>query len=53
MDIYGFYNGTVFDAYEWLGAHVTPTNVIFRTFAPNAEGVSVRIDENEYTMYRV
>ena len=53
MDIYGFYNGTVFDAYEWLGAHVTPTNVIFRTFAPNAEGVCVRMDENEYPMYRV
>lgn len=53
MDIYGFYNGTVFDAHEWLGAHVTKDNVVFRTFAPNAEGVCVRINDNEYPMYRV
>lgn len=53
MDIYGFYSGTVFNAYEWLGVHVTPSNVIFRTFAPNAEGVCVLIDDKEYPMNRI
>ena len=36
FDFYGFYTGKMFDAYEWLGAHVTNDGVIFRTFAPNA-----------------
>ena len=36
FDFYGFYTGKLFDAYEWLGAHVTSDGVIFRTFAPNA-----------------
>ncbi len=41
MDMYGFYTGQVFDAYEWLGAHVTGEGVVFRTFAPNAQRVDV------------
>lgn len=41
MDMYGFYTGKVFDAYKWLGAHVTENGVVFRTFAPNARGVEL------------
>ncbi len=41
MDFYGFYTGTVFDAYECLGAHVEKKGVVFRTFAPSAEKVSL------------
>jgi 1,4-alpha-glucan branching enzyme len=41
MDIYGFYRGEVFDAYEYLGAHVSDNGTVFRTYAPNATAVSV------------
>lgn len=41
MDFYGFYTGKVFDAYEYLGAHVTQNGVTFRTFAPGASSVSL------------
>ncbi len=41
MDMYGFYTGKIFDAYEYLGAHITNEGVRFRVFAPNALKVSV------------
>ncbi len=41
MDYYGFYTGKEFEAYEYLGAHVVEKGVVFRTFAPNAERISV------------
>ena len=37
MDKQQFFNGAVFDAYRWFGAHLTERNAaVFRTFAPNA-----------------
>ncbi|MBQ2901414.1 MAG: 1,4-alpha-glucan branching protein GlgB [Agathobacter sp.] len=42
MDFYGFYTGKIFDAHKYLGAHVEPDGgVVFRTFAPNAVGISL------------
>lgn len=41
MDFYGFYTGRIFDAYEFLGAHVDAEGVVFRTFAPGAVRVSL------------
>lgn len=41
MDLYGFYTGNVFDAYEYLGAHWEGTGVTFRTFAPAAGRVAL------------
>ena len=41
MDIYGFYKGEAFEAYEYLGAHLTPAGTVFRTYAPNASKVAV------------
>ena len=41
MDHYGFYTGKIFDAYEYLGAHIEGTGVTFRTFAPAAGRVSL------------
>lgn len=41
MDYFGFYTGKIFDAYKYLGAHVAPNGVIFRTFAPAASAVSL------------
>ena len=41
MDFYGFYTGTVFDAHQYLGGHLTPEGAVFRTFAPSAEKISL------------
>lgn len=41
MDFYGFYTGQEFEAYRYLGAHAGETSTVFRTFAPNAERISV------------
>ena len=41
MDKYGFYTGQIFDAYEYLGVHIMEDGVVFRTFAPNADHVSL------------
>lgn len=41
MDMYGFYTGKVFDAYEYLGCHITEEGTVFRTFAPAAAKITV------------
>ena len=41
MDFYSFYTGASFDAYEYLGGHLTPEGAVFRTFAPSAEKISL------------
>lgn len=56
MDFHGFYTGKIFNAYQYLGAHITDAGVVFRTFAPGAQKVSL-IGEcsqwREYDMNRV
>ncbi len=41
MDIYGFYTGKIFDAYDFLGCHLDGNRGYFRTYAPNASRVTV------------
>ena len=41
MDFYGFYTGRSFDAYHYLGAHLTQDGAVFRTFAPSAQKISL------------
>ena len=41
MNINTFYNGDEFEAYEYFGAHLTDKGTVFRTYAPNASGVSL------------
>ena len=41
MNLQRFYTGEVFDAYEYFGAHMEDGGVVFRTYAPKAERVSV------------
>lgn len=48
MDIYGFYKGDCFNAYEYLGAHLESKGTMFRTYAPNAMKVSVIGDFSEW-----
>lgn len=55
MDSYGFYTGKVFDAYEFLGAHVSKDGVTFRTFAPGAAKIALIGEFNgwqEYMMHK-
>ena len=53
MDLYGFYTGQIFDAYQWLGAHVLENGVVFRTFAPNAGRVELLWNGNAIPMMPV
>lgn len=53
MNTYDFYRGASFDAYEWLGTHVQPQGVLFRTFAPSAKGVVLLWNSYEIPMYRI
>ena len=48
MDFYGFYTGTEFEAYQFLGSHITPNGVVFRTFAPNAARISLIGEFNQW-----
>ncbi len=41
MDFYGFYTGKIFDAHQFLGAHLTGQGTVFRTFAPGASRVAL------------
>lgn len=47
MDFYGFYTGTEFEAYDYLGAHMEGGEGIFRTFAPGAKHIAVIGDFNQ------
>ncbi len=48
MDFYGFYTGKEFHTYQFLGCHITQEGIIFRTFAPNAEKVTLIGDFNHW-----
>ena len=48
MDMYGFYTGKIFDAYEYLGCHWNEKITTFRVFAPAAEKISVIGDFNDW-----
>ena len=49
MDMYGFYTGKIFDAYEYLGCHLDKNIATFRVFAPAAKKISVIGDVNDWT----
>ncbi|MCC8161519.1 MAG: 1,4-alpha-glucan branching protein GlgB [Oscillospiraceae bacterium] len=53
MDFYSFYTGFCFDAYKFLGAHYSPVNTVFRTFAPNAAGINLLYNGREIPMQRI
>lgn len=44
MNIQNFYQGKIFNAYEYFGAHLSDEGTIFRTFAPDASKISVTGD---------
>ncbi len=41
MDLQKFYMGEAFDAYEFFGAHRENDGFVFRTFAPNAQRITI------------
>lgn len=52
MDMQGFYAGKILNAYEYLGAHLTPEGAVFRTFAPSAQGVDLLLPGQELPMQK-
>ena len=48
MDFYGFYTGTEFEAYRYLGAHPCQGGVVFRTFAPKATAIALISDLTDW-----
>ncbi len=48
MDLQKFYMGEVFDAYEYFGAHRENDGFIFRTYAPNAQRITVTGEFNNW-----
>lgn len=48
-----FYNGQMFDAYKWLGAHIRRDGVMFRTYAPHAEHIELLWQEQQIPMLPV
>ena len=53
MNSTDFHAGAEFFAHTWLGAHLTTDGVTFRTYAPSADGVSVRTPAGDTPMQRV
>ncbi len=56
MDFYGFYTGKIFDAYQFLGAHLTDSGATFRTFAPGASRIALIGEFNDWQeteMYKI
>lgn len=56
MNLQDFYNGTCFRVYDYLGAHVTEDGIVFRTYAPHADRVTLSGEFNgwkETEMQRV
>ncbi|MGN1481516.1 1,4-alpha-glucan branching protein GlgB [Porcipelethomonas sp.] len=49
MNINDFFAGTVFDAYEYFGAHRKNSKIVFRTYAPGAEKVNIFGSFNGWT----
>lgn len=56
MDFYGFYTGKILDAYDFLGCHIKDEGVVFRTFAPGAQRITITGEFNDWTeteMYKI
>ena len=49
MDKQQFFNGAVFDAWRWFGAHLGGDGAVFRTFAPNASRITLTGAMNGWT----
>ncbi len=49
MNLQDFYVGKAFDAYTFFGAHYQVDGVMFRTYAPQAERISLIGDFNNWT----
>ena len=48
MDIRQYLEGYAFDCYEFFGAHLMGNGVLFRTYAPRAQEVSLIGDFNDW-----
>ena len=49
MNFQKFFEGDVFDAYKYMGAHPQDGGVVFRTYAPQADKVCIIGEFNDWT----
>ena len=49
MDFQKFFDGDLYDAYKYFGAHVQDGGVVFRTYAPKADKVCIIGEFNNWT----
>ncbi|MDO4408373.1 MAG: 1,4-alpha-glucan branching protein GlgB [Eubacteriales bacterium] len=49
MDFQKFFEGDMYDAYKYMGAHPEKDGVVFRTYAPSAEKVCIIGEFNNWT----
>ena len=49
MDFQTFFDGNIFDAYKYMGAHPEKGGVVFRTYAPSADKVCIIGEFNSWT----
>ena len=48
MDFQKFFDGNMFDAYKYMGAHPENGGVVFRTYAPMADKVCIIGEFNDW-----
>ena len=56
MELDIFLRGEAFDAYEYFGAHISDSGVVFRVYAPRAERVNIMAEFTgwqEQTMHQL
>ena len=52
-DVEKFIRGESKNSYNYFGAHKVIDGVCFRVYAPNAKGVEVVVNQNNYKMEKV
>lgn len=53
MDIQNFYAGREFFAHDFLGAHIQEGTMVWRSFAPAADGIVVVGESGEWPMHKI
>ncbi len=53
MNTYDFYVGREYFAHSYLGSHLQDGGVVFRTFAPAAQGIILLLNDEQHEMHKI